>query len=562
MRIADRVAEPLPDDVESLKRLLLAERTASAATAAALHAAQSVIAKSEQDLQAKDAEAVHLRAWVEKLKLQIAKLKRMQFGRSSERLAALDGQIGQLELVLEELEASQAQFPPPRSAVIADGQKDRNRARRPLPESLPRETVVFAPLETCPTCESPLRKIGEDVTEYLEFIPEHFKVIRQVRPKLACRCCERIVQAPAPSRPIEKSIAGPGFLGHVAISKFLDHLPLYRQSEIYARQGIDIDRGTLADWLGNIDKLLRPLAEAAARYVLAAPVKLHADDTPVPVLQPGKGSTKEGRFWVYVRDDRPAGAKDPSAVLFRYAPDRKAERPRLHLESYGGVLQCDGYSGFEKLFETQPGQPPPRMKGAACWAHARRYFYDLFQSTASPTAKEALERIADLYEIEEEIRGKLPAERSAVRAAKTEPLLKDLHLWLTSTLGKTSTKTPLAEACRYALNRWDNLTRFATDGALEIDNNAAERALRGVSLGRKNYLFLGSDAGASRAANFYTLIGTAKLNGVEPEAYLRHVLAHIVDHPINRIDELLPWNVASTIGKNHAPSAAADENAS
>ncbi len=293
MRIADRVAEPLPDDLESLKRLLLAERTAASA---ALEVAHSAIAKREHELQAKDAEAVHLRAWIEKLKLQIAKLKRMQFGRSSEKLTAIDDQIAQLELVLEELEASQVQLPPVRPAAVADLDKHRNRTRRPLPQSLPRETVVIAPADMCPACEAPMRKIGEDVSEYLEFIPEHFKVIRQVRPKFACRCCERIIQAPAPSRPIEKSIAGPGLLAHVAISKFLDHLPLYRQADIYARQGIDIDRGTLADWLGNVDKLLRPLTEAAARHVLAAPVKLHADDTPVPVLQPGKGSTKEGRF--------------------------------------------------------------------------------------------------------------------------------------------------------------------------------------------------------------------------------------------------------------------------
>lgn len=550
MRIADRVAEPLPDDVESLRRLLLAERTAASA---ALEVAHSAIAKREHELQAKDAEAVHLRAWIEKLKLQIAKLKRMQFGRSSEKLAAIDDQIAQLELVLEELEASQVQLPPVRPAAVADLDKHRNRTRRPLPQSLPRETVVIAPADMCPACEAPMRKIGEDVSEYLEFIPEHFKVIRQVRPKLACRCCERIIQAPAPSRPIEKSIAGPGLLAHVAISKFLDHLPLYRQADIYARQGIDIDRGTLADWLGNVDKLLRPLTEAAARHVLAAPVKLHADDTPVPVLQPGKGSTKEGRFWVYVRDDRPAGAKDPPAVLFRYEPDRKAERPKLHLQRFSGILQCDGYSGFERLFEQQPGQPPPTMKGAACWAHARRYFYDLFQSSASPTAREALERIGELYKIEREIRGKMPGERVAVRNTHTVPLLKELHAWLTSTLSKTSAKTPLAEACRYALNRWGALGRFAKDGNLEIDNNAAERALRCVALGRKNYLFLGSDAGASRAANFYTLIGTARLNGVEPEAYLRHVLTHIADHPISRIDELLPWNVALDVGTFDQP---------
>jgi transposase len=551
MRIADRVAEPLSEDVESLKRLLLAERVASATTAAALEVAQTALAKRELALQAKDAEAVHLRAWIEKLKLQIAKLKRMQFGRSSERLAAIDGEIAQLELVLEELEASQAQLPPVKPAALADSDAgtQRNRVRRPLPPNLPRETVEIAPATRCPTCEAPMRRIGEDVTEYLEFIPEHFKVIRQVRPKLACRCCERIVQEPAPSRPIEKSIAGPGLLAHVMISKFLDHLPLYRQSDIYARQDIDIDRGTLADWLGKLDRLLQPLAEAAARYALAAPVKLHGDDTPVPVLQPGKGSTKEGRFWVYVRDDRPAGSADPPAVLFRYSPDRKAEHPTEHLKAFTGTLQCDGYAGFERLFDPAKGKPPPRMRGAACWAHARRKFYDLYVATDSPTAFEAVERIKALYDIEKRIRGRKPEERQAVRTAESKPLLIDLKTWLIETRSKTSAKSALAEACNYAVNRWAALIAFAGDGNLEIDNNTAERALRCVALGRKNYLFLGSDAGARRAANFYTLIGTAKLNGIEPEAYLRHVLACIADHPINRIDDLLPWNVAKKLGK-------------
>ncbi len=404
MRIADRLSEPLPEDVESLKRLLLAERASSAANAAALEAAHASIAKRDQDLQVKEAEAVHLRAWIEKLKLQIAKLKRMQFGRSSERLAAIDGQIQQLGLALEELETSQAQLPPAKPAGKEGEPGKRNRARRPLPENLPRETIVIAPDAVCPTCESPMRRNGEDVTEFLEFIPEHIKVIRQVRPKFACRCCERIAQADAPSRPIEKSIAGPGLLAHVMVSKLLDHLPLYRQAEIYARQGIDLDRGTLADWLGKVDKLLRPLYEAVAAHTLGAPVKLHGDDTPVPVLQPGKGSTKEGRFWVYVRDDTPAASVEPPSVLFRYAPDRKAQHPKEHLQGFTGTLQCDGYNGFEKLFVPQAGQPPPSMKGAACWAHVRRQFYDLYQATDSLAAKEMLERIKALYEIEREIR--------------------------------------------------------------------------------------------------------------------------------------------------------------
>jgi hypothetical protein len=345
------------------------------------------------------------------------------------------------------------------------------------------------------------------------------------------------VQPAAPSRPIERGLAGPGLLAHVLVSKYSDHLPLYRQSQIFAREGIDLDRSTLADWVGGASALLEPLVKAIGRYVLGT-YKIHGDDTPVPVLCPGRRTTKEGRLWTYVRDDRPAGSDDPPAVFFRYSPDRKGERPRTHLASFIGVLQADAYAGFDRLY----GE---KIKEAACWAHVRRKFYDIHASLASPIALEALGRIGRLYKIEEEIRGRAPDERQAVRQARAGPELESLHEWLHKTVTTLSKKSELAKAIRYALSNWVALTRYRDDGRLEADNNAAERALRAVALGRKNWLFAGSDDGGERAAAIYTLIGTAKLNGLDPEGYLRHVLERIADHPINKIDELLPWNVAA-----------------
>jgi len=373
----------------------------------------------------------------------------------------------------------------------------------------------------------------------LEYVPARFKVIRQVRPKLACACCERIVQAEAPSRPIARGIAGPGLLAHVLVSKYCDHLPLYRQSEIYAREGVELERSTLAGWVGGTSALLAPLMEALRRHVLSA-TKLHADDTPVPVLAPGNGKTKTGRLWTYVRDDRPAGDATPAAVWFAYTPDRKGEHPQAHLSKFTGTLQADGYAGFERVYETG------RIQEAACWAHVRRKFYDLVAAHKSPVATEALERIGALYAIEKEIRGRSPEERRAVRNERARPLLESLQQWLEATLGKLSRKSDTALAVRYALGRWEALLRYVDDGGIEIDNNAAERALRTVALGRKNYLFAGSDAGGERAAAIYSLIGTAKLNDIDPEAYLREVLTRIADHRVNRIDELLPWNLATT----------------
>jgi transposase len=373
----------------------------------------------------------------------------------------------------------------------------------------------------------------------LEYIPASFVVVRHVRPKLSCSRCDCIVQAEAPSRPIERGLAGPGLLAHVLVSKYSDHQPLYRQAEIYARQGVELERSTMADWVGGCSRLLEPLVEAVRGYVLAAG-KLHADDTSVPVLAPGQGRTKTGRLWTYVRDDRPAGDAAAPAVWFAYSPDRKGEHPEQHLKKFRGTLQADAYAGFNQLYEGG------RIQQAACWAHVRRKFYDLEQAHASPVAQEALQRIGALYGVEEQIRGKPPDERRAVRQTQAKPLLDSLRQWFAATLSKLSRKSDTTAAIRYAFTRWDALARYIEDGHIEIDNNAAERSLRGVALGRKNYLFAGSDAGGERAAAIYSLIGCAKLNGLDPEAYLREVLTRIADHPINRIEELLPWNIAAS----------------
>lgn len=507
-------AAELPNDIEALKGMLL-ERSAK--------------------LEAAEALVISQRLELEKLRFEIASMKRMKYGRSSEQL---DRDLLQMQLSIEDLEASLAAKPPEVRPAAKEPAPEKP-ARRPLPVGLAREEIVHENPCTCPDCGGKLRPLGEDVAEILEYVPSHFKVIRHVRPKLSCASCQRIVQPLAPSRPIERGLAGPGLLAHVLVSKYCDHLPLYRQSQIFAREGIELDRSTLADWVGGASALLEPLVNAIGRYVLGT-YKIHGDDTPVPVLCPGRGTTKQGRLWTYVRDDRPAGSLEPSAVIFRYSPDRKGERPRTHLANFTGVLQADAYAGFDRLY----GE---KIQEAACWAHVRRKFYDIHAALSSPIALEALERIARLYQIEEEIRGRQPHERHTVRQARAGPELKSLHEWLHKTATTLSKKSELAKAIRYALSNWVALTRFCEDGRLEIDNNAAERALRAVALGRKNWLFAGSDDGGERAAAMYTLIGTAKLNGIDPEAYLRHVLGRIADHPINRIDELLPWNLAAIL---------------
>jgi len=476
--------DALPESAEELRQLVLKQRAALA----------------ERD------------GIIERLKTQLTWLRRQQFGRSSEKL---EREIAQLELQLEDLEETSSA----RRAADEPGRSITRVGRRPLPDHLPREEIVHELACTCPDCGGPMRRLGEDTSEMLEYVPESFRVARHVRPKLAYSRCDRIVQSDAPSRPIARGLAGRGLLAHVLVAKYADHLPLYRQSEIYAREGVALERSTLADWVGSTSALLQPLVEALAKETLKAG-KLYADDTPVPVLAPGHGRTRTGRLWVYVCDDRPAGGGAPPSALFRYSADRKGERPQDHLRTFRGFLQADGYAGYSRLYGNE-------IVEVACWAHARRKFHDVYVDKGSELAQEALERIG---------------------------VLEELQRWLDASLRRVPGRSELAAAIRYARSRWAQLCRYRDDGRLEIDNSAAERALRGVALGRKNWLFAGSDAGGQRAAAIYSLIETCKLNGIDPEAYLRHVLTVIADHPINRVSELLPWNLRDKLGSN--PSGA------
>lgn len=471
---------------------------------------------------------------IAQLEARIAKLKRMQFGQSSEKVTR---EIEQLELELDALHEEEAHAAAKRPAAVQ--KLIETPYRKPLPEHLPRQEEVHEPACTCPNCGGVMRKLGEDVTEVLDYVPASFKVIRHVRPKLSCRVCETIVQAPMPSLPIERGKPGPGLLAHVLVSKYADHLPLYRQSEIYAREGVDLERSTLADWVGRAAALLDPLVAALRKSVLSSDV-LHGDDTPVPVLAPGLGKTRTGRLWAYVHDGRPHGSDQPPAAVLFYSPDRKGEHPTAHLKGFAGVLHADGYAGFNPVFETG------HVIEAACWAHVRRKFFDEHATNPSPLTTEALNRIGALYSIEDIIRGLPPDERRRIRQEQAAPLLAAMKLWLETTLPKLSAKSDLAKAMRYILSRWTGLNRYVDDGRAEVDNNAAERSIRGIALGRKNWLFAGSDTGGERAAAIYSLIETCKLNGIDPEAYLRAVLTRIADHPINRIADLLPWTFASS----------------
>jgi transposase len=498
---------------------------------------RSRIEELEQRLGQKD---VHIEA----LKAEVIRLRRWRFGRSAE---ALDPGIApELPLAGGEVTATAPLEPLRDTATIprlvsVDAPQPARLSRRPareLPAELPRVIRVHAPSScTCPDCGGALRQLGEDASEQLDYVPGYFQVIRHVRPKLACRACARIVQAGAPSRPIERGLPTSALLAQVIGAKYADHCPLYRQEGIYRRSGVELPRSMLASWVGAAASLLDPLVGVLERYVLRA-TKLHADDTPVPVLAPGHGRTKTGRLWAYVRDERPAAGPDPPAVVYRYSPDRKGERPQSHLASFAGILQADGYSGFTPLYAEG------RVLEAACWAHARRKYYDVYATDRSPTAAEALRRIGLLYAIEREIRGQAPAVRSSARRARSAPILAELRTWLREAHATLSMKSPLAGAIQYTLARWTALTRYVEDGAIEIDNNAAERAIRALVLGRRNYLFAGSDAGGETAARLYSLIGTCRLNGLDPHRYLHHVLERIAMHPINRIEELLPWNVA------------------
>lgn len=525
------------------------------------------------DVQSLHAMVLERDLLIEKLKLQIARMKRARFGASSEKL---DTQIVQLELIVEDLESTLSahaadattQKSPSDDAATskAAAATPATPSSRVLPEHLPRERLVYelrhhglagatCGCKHCGADGEYLTELGADESELLEYVPGRFKVLVQVRPKYLCNGCKTISQADAPNRPLARSYAGAGLLAHVLTSKYADHLPLYRQGEIYAREGVELSRSTLADWVGGASKLLDPLVQSLANYVKSA-TKLHADDTPVPVLQPGRGTTKTGRLWTYVRDDRNAPntsasneelSPEPAAVWFAYSPDRKGEHPVAHLKDFKGILQADGYAGFERLYQRCDEHGGPEIVEAACWAHVRRKFFDLHTLQASPVALEALNRISALYKIESEIRGKPPDERRRIRQLHTQPLMHELNVWFEQTLARVSKKSELAVSIRYALARWEALTRFIDDGRVEIDNNAAERALRCVAVGRRNYLFAGSDAGGERAAAIYSLIGTAKLNGIDPEAYLRYVITHISEHRINKVAELLPWNVAAKL---------------
>jgi len=480
---------------------------------------------------------------VEALRAEVLRLRRWRFGRSSE---VIDANIapelplagGESTPPAPRQELSDPDRPPKLMAVEPVTSKAiQRRPARLLPPELPRVIKVHPPSRcTCPDCGKQLSRLGEDTSEQLDYVHGYFQVIRHVRPKLSCGACAKILQAPAPSRPIERGLPTAALLAQVVAAKYADHSPLYRQEGIYRRSGVELPRAMLASWIADVAALVEPLVNALQRYVMCAE-KLHADDTPVPVLSPGRGRTRTGRLWAYVRDDRPCGGTDPPAVVYRYSPDRKAERPREHLRSFTGILQADAYSGFTPLYANG------KILEAACWAHARRKYYDVYVADRSPIAAQALQRIGELYEIEREIRGRGPAERHAARQTRSVPVLEDLGTWLRATQRTVSAKSPIAAAIHYTLVRWAALTRHLDDGRIEVDNNAAERAIRALVLGRRNYLFTGSDAGGDTAACLYSLIGTCRLNEIDPHLYLRHVLEHIAMHPINRIGELLPWRV-------------------
>jgi transposase len=510
----------------------------------------------------------NLQLLIEKLKLQIAKLKRAQFGASGEQIGAQ-----QLQLLIDSLqELATGNIPAPAVGALEDtapetgdappdadsGEKPR---RRPLPSHLPRDVVHHAPTDmapgcTCPSCGGKLKHLGDDVAEQLEYVPARFKVIRHIRPKFSCGRCASIHQANAPVRPIDRGLPGPHLLAQVVVGKYADHLPLYRQSAIYARHGVELERSTLADWVGAASALVSPLVDALRTYVMGAE-RLHADDTPVPVLEPGRGVTRTGRLWTYVRDDRPAASTDPPAVWMAYSPDRRGEHPVRHLRQFAGTLQADGYAGFNPLFD-----PARAFNGsgliveAACWAHVRRKFHDLWQARKPPLAGAALLRIGALYQVEREIRGRPPPVRRMVRQTRAAPLLVSLRDWMVETVSAVSAKSELAVAIRYALTRWVALTRYVDDGRVEIDNNAAERSLRGIGLGRKNWLFAGSNAGGERAAAIYSLIESAKLNDVDPQAYLAYLFAHLPTYPVNRVADLLPWHLRDMMAPIEQPLAA------
>ncbi|NML13324.1 IS66 family transposase [Sphingobium sp. AR-3-1] len=491
---------------------------------------------------------------VQALRLQIARLRKQAFGKSSEKI---EREIEQLEFALEDVLVSIAQQDlvtsdqddseaqaAAASAETAPGPRPSRRPR--VSADTPRQRHELDPGSTCPECGGELRLVGEDVSEILEMITAKLQVIEVARPKKSCRCCEKMVQVPAPSRPIPGSMAGGSLLAYVLISKFDDHLPLYRQNEIIARMGADIPRSTLADWCGRSMRILQPVIDRIEASVLGSDI-LHADDTPIRVLAPerrakgiGKG-VMQGRIWGYVCDQRPWAGTAPPGVVYRYAPNWKAEHVLAHLGSASGILQADAYKGYAKLYEPV-ADGEPRFREAACFAHWRRDFHDIWTSQKSEIAHEALERIGQLYDIERKIAGQPADIRRAVRQELSRPKLDALHSWAEKQLTRISAKGDLAKAFRYALGRWHAFSLFIDDGRVAIDNNAAERAVRPICLGKKNWLFAGSETGAETLARAMTLIESAKMNGLDPQAYITDLLNRIHDHKINRIDELLPWN--------------------
>jgi transposase len=488
------------------------------------------------------------------LEAHLAKLRRQRFGRSSEKV---EREIEQLELALEDLQVAAVESGTiPEEYAGEDGLEEagpkapdaapKPRRRPRVVDGTPRERREIGPGEACPDCGGELRIVGEDVSELVDLIAAKLKVIEIARPKASCRRCERMVQAPAPSRPIPRSMAGPGLLAQVLVSKFDDHVPLYRQSEVFARMGADIPDSTLVDWCGSAMKVLHPVIERIEEAVFAADL-IHADDTPIRVLDRarrkvglGKG-VKQGRIWAYVCDQRPWAGPAPPAVAYRFSADRKGEHPKKHLAESAGILQADAYSGFRGLYETPDGSPP-QFREAACWAHLRRAFHDVWEATKSRIAREALDRIGKLYDVEREITGQSAGTRLAVRKKHSAPKVDGFRTWSEAQLARIPGNGDLAKAFRYALNRWPSFRLFLEDGRVAIDNNPAERAMRPIGVGRRNWLFAGSDTGGETLARAMTLIETAKMNGLDPQAYLADLLDRIHDHKANRLDELLPWN--------------------
>ena len=487
---------------------------------------------------------------VQALRVRIAKLQKQKFGPSSEKI---EREIEQLELALEDLQVAlaEAEDTPPDDEVapgteeqVTAAEESRQRRCPRVSKDTPRERRELDPGDACPDCGGDLRVVGEDVSELIDMIAAQLKVIEIARVKKSCRRCEKIVQEPAPSRPIPRSMAGPNLLAYVLTSKFDDHVPLYRQNEIFARMGADIPDTTLVDWCGGAMKTLAPLIEKIEAEIMASDL-LHADDTPIRVLDRGRRDkglgkgVKKGRIWAYVRDQRPWAGTAPPAAVYRFAPDWKEEHVLAHLGETRGILQADGYKGYAKLYAADLSG---KFREAACWAHLRRDFHDVWTATKSEIAREALDRIGALYDIEREISGKPADVRLAVRQKESKPKVEAFRDWAERQLTRIPGKSDLAKAFRYGLSRWSSFTLFLDDGRVAIDNNPAERALRPIGVGRRNWLFAGSDTGGETLARAMTVIETAKMNGLDPQAYLADVLDRIHDHMANKLDELLPWN--------------------